>query len=139
LIVTVLPSGGNFNCRYAGVLIVANQKLLLEGEGILAWAVLGAQRWHKEGLTKPEEVEAAGMEWQSDMDQIGRFISERCATGPSCASPSSHLYAAYKHWAEQEGEEIVSQKTFASKLLDRDGFTSTHSRSGTQYSGIGLR
>ena len=114
-------------------------KLLLEAEGILAWAVVGARRWHEIGLIKPKEVAAAGTKWQSDMDQIGRFISERCATGPSFGCLSSQVYAAYKYWAEQEGEEVLSQKTFGSKLLDRDGFTSTHSKSGTQYFGIGVR
>ena len=114
-------------------------KLILEAEGILAWAVMGARLWHETGLVKPEEVEAAGTKWQSDMDQIGRFISERCATGPSLGCPSSQVYAAYKNWTEQEGEELVSQKVFASNLLDRDGFTSAHSKSGTQYFGIVVR
>ena len=38
--------------------------------------VAGAVRWHSEGLGKPAAVESAVVEWQSDMDQFGRFIVE---------------------------------------------------------------
>jgi putative DNA primase/helicase len=37
-------------------------KLLAESEGILAWMVAGAVRWHSEGLGKPAAVESAGVD-----------------------------------------------------------------------------
>jgi putative DNA primase/helicase len=115
-------------------------KLLAGAEGILAWAVAGAQIWHRDGLGKPEEVAAAGTRWQSEMDQIGRFMSEMCVSGPSFSCQSSTLYTAYKIWAEKGREEnIASQKIFASSLADREGIASTHLNTGTRYSGIGLR
>jgi Protein of unknown function (DUF4238) len=58
-------------------------KLLTEAEGILAWAVEGARLWYAEGLAKPAEVEAAKDRWREDMDQLGRFIDERCVAGVS--------------------------------------------------------
>ena len=53
MIVTVLPSGGNFNCRYAGVLIVANQSAIWQiartdvRPGLRGARVLVEQRWDK--------------------------------------------------------------------------------------------
>jgi putative DNA primase/helicase len=62
-------------------------KLLGEAEGILAWAVGGAGLWYTEGLNKPAEVEAAKYQWREDMDQLGRFVDERCVKGDRLARP----------------------------------------------------
>jgi putative DNA primase/helicase len=65
------------------------EKLLSEAEGILAWAAEGARLWHAEGLGKPAEVEAAKDKWREDMDQLGRFVDERCVTGEGCRASAA--------------------------------------------------
>ena len=57
-------------------------KLLEEAEGILAWSVAGAIQWYLKGLGDPPEVQEESQKWRKDMDQIGRFIEERCIQGP---------------------------------------------------------
>ena len=95
------------------------RKLLEEAEGILAWAVEGAKLWHESGLSKPPEVQAANEKWRSEMDQVGRFIGERCLTGKELSALSSTLYAEYKQWTAISGEEhVISQKAFGTKLAD---------------------
>jgi len=114
-------------------------KLLTEAEGILAWAVEGARLWYSEGLAKPAEVEAAKDQWREDMDQLGRFINERCVAGDECRASAATLYADYKQWATDGGERSpLTSTAFGTKLADR-GFAKIHSERGAVYLGIGLR
>ena len=114
-------------------------KLLTEAEGILAWAVEGARLWYSEGLAKPPEIEAAKDQWREDMDQLGRFIEERCITGDVLRAKAAALYADYKQWAADGGERSPMTSTaFGTKLADR-GFSKIHSERGAVYVGIGLR
>jgi putative DNA primase/helicase len=115
------------------------RKLLEEAEGIIAWAVKGARLWHESGLSKPPEVQAANEKWRSEMDQVGRFIEERCLMGKELSALSSSLYTEYKQWAATNGEEyVMPQKDFGPKLADREGIVGKHTRRGTIYSGIAL-
>jgi putative DNA primase/helicase len=112
-------------------------KLLAEAEGILAWMVEGARLWHSAGLGKPAEVEAAKDEWRSEMDQIGRFIEERCITGDGMRAFGSSLYSEYKHWSDLSGEHPVTSTAFGCKISER--FEKKHSERGALYLGIGIR
>jgi putative DNA primase/helicase len=114
-------------------------KLLTEAEGILAWAVEGARLWYAEGLAKPAEVEAAKDRWREDMDQLGRFIAERCIAGDGFRVNGGALYADYKQWATDGGERSpLTSTAFGTKLADR-GFTKIHSERGAVYLRVGLR
>jgi putative DNA primase/helicase len=115
------------------------EKLLSEAEGILAWAVEGSRLWYAGGLAKPVEVEAAKEKWREDMDQLGRFIEERCVVGDAFRSGATALYADYKQWAADGGDRsVLSSTAFGMKLTDR-AYTKTHSARGAVYLGIGLR
>jgi putative DNA primase/helicase len=112
-------------------------KLMAEAEGILAWMVAGAVRWHSEGLGKPAAVESAGAEWRSDMDQFGRFIGECCIVGDFAQATGRVFYSAYRKWAEEAGEPPVMETRFGATLKER-GFTKKHTKNGVVYQGIGL-
>jgi|ERR1017187_1303523 putative DNA primase/helicase len=112
-------------------------KLLAEAEGILAWMVEGSIRWHTEGLGKPAVVESAGAEWRSDMDQFGRFIGECCVVGDFAQAKGRAIYSAYRKWAEEVGEQPVTETSFGNTLKER-GFTKKHTKHGVVYQGIGL-
>jgi putative DNA primase/helicase len=114
-------------------------KLLTEAEGILAWAVEGSRLWYTEGLAKPPEIEAAKNQWREDMDQLGRFIEERCVLGTECRASASTLYSNYKQWATDGGERApLNSTTFGTKLGDR-GFSKVHTERGAVYLGVGIR
>jgi putative DNA primase/helicase len=114
-------------------------KLLQEAEGILAWAVAGAINWCKSGLMKPPEVEAAKAQWRSEVDQLGRFIEERCVVAEGLCAQASSLYAEYKRWAEVGGEQTIMSSTAFGRKLPERGFEKEHTRHGTKYRGIGLQ
>ena len=115
------------------------EKLLQEAEGILAWIVEGAKRWYAEGLGRPPEIEAAVQGYREEMDQIGRFIEDRCITGDFVQAQGEFLYTAYKNWAEGCGERhVLSLCDFGPKIESR-GFQKDHKNFGNIYRGIGLR
>lgn len=114
-------------------------KLLIEAEGILAWAVKGAGLWYRDGLAKPPEVEAANEKWREEMDQLRLFINDCCIIGDEFRATATILYADYKRWATTGGDRSpITSTAFGMKLTDR-GFAKTHTERGAVYVGIGLR
>lgn len=111
--------------------------MLAEAEGILAWAVEGALKWHQHGLPALPEVEQVTNKWRHDADQIGRFIEAHCITVNNAEARASALYGAYKAWAETSGERVEAEKNFSERLQDR-GFEKKRTPRGVLYLGIGL-
>ncbi len=73
------------------------------------------------------------------MDQLGRFLDERCVTSESLRANAAGLYADYKEWAANSGERSpLTSTAFGTKLTDR-GFAKRHAERGAVYLGIGLR
>ncbi len=113
------------------------RKLLGEADGILAWLVAGAVRWHEQGLEKPPEVEAAGTRWRAESDTLLGFINDICVLSETAKSIASTLYAAYKSWCERNDERALTMRDFKAQLEQR-GFQSKHTNTGNQYLGIGI-
>ena len=112
--------------------------LIDELPGILAWAVEGCLRWREDGLGVPPSVLNATKEYRNKSDQVGRFIAECCVVGEYASGKARGLYLAYRKWAEESGETATSEITFLDQVSDR-GFKKDHTRSGSVYSGIGLK
>jgi putative DNA primase/helicase len=117
-----------------------SEKLEAEADGILAWIVAGAVRWHAEGLGCPDEVTSATADYRSEMDGVGAFLQECCEIAPSRTSTARDLYAAYTRWAEEAGEKPQSQKRLGNELRNRGLEQGRDSYSGrTTWPGIGLK
>jgi putative DNA primase/helicase len=113
-------------------------KLLAEAEGILAWAVEGAFEWHRVGLRKPHEVQAANERWRSESDQLQRFMDECCVIDESAYALATPLFEAYTLWCDKNRERTISSKDFSEKLQKR-GFVKHHTKRGSRYQGVGLK
>jgi putative DNA primase/helicase len=114
-------------------------KLLAEAEGILAWMVRGCLEWQSGGMREPKEVTLATAAYRSEQNTVERFVRERCEVGEGSKERASALYAAFKKWHEEYGEEgrPMSQRRFGQGLAAL-GFHSRASN-GTLYEGIALR
>ncbi|MDF9409063.1 MAG: hypothetical protein A4E52_01864 [Pelotomaculum sp. PtaB.Bin013] len=114
-------------------------KLKRELPGILAWAVKGCLKWQREGLEQPEEVKAATMAYQTEMDSIMNFISECCNVNiQDVKTASGVLHNVYTKWCLTNGERAVSNKKF-SQRLELAGYTKERGSDGRVYwYGIGI-
>ncbi len=112
-------------------------KLAAEAEGILAWAVVGAVCWYRDGLGKPTDVEQVEQVWRAQSDHIGRFTEEVSITGECVQVKARQLYASYKRWAEETGERPATETAFGLRIAEQ--FAKRHTRTGVIYQGIGLR
>lgn len=100
------------------------EKLKAEAAGILAWAVRGCLEWQRIGLAPPEAVLAATATYREDEDLLGAFLIDRCVLGEVCNVGATDLFTAYKEWAEENNEPVLTQKKFGTALKERsEGFT----------------
>lgn len=107
-------------------------KLLAERDGILQWLLEGWADWHERGgLDAPAAVLAAGEEYRTESDAVGRFIGEWCIKGDGLKVATTLLQDAFEAWAKQEGMEPLSANMFGRRLSDR-GYGKMDS-SGVRY------
>lgn len=90
-----------------------------EAPGILAWMVRGCLEWQRIGLAEPAEVMTATQQYQQSQDPIAGFVDECCIIGPRRREKASTLYGCYKRWAENGGEEVITQRRFGEALTER--------------------
>lgn len=99
-----------------------------ESEGVLAWAVQGAQRWFEQGrLIKPISSQMDLADYRTDQDEFGEFIRDRLEIVPpdplvEVFTTTTALYDAYKGWAYQSGHaKLMRKQDFARAMKERAG------------------
>lgn len=113
------------------------EQLRLEADYVLTWLVLGYQDWRENGFDEPERVTSATAAYRADSDALGRFIADRCITGPNFHVRSSELYAEWCKWCAGEGVESGSNKALTESLQNR-GYDTRRTNLGAVWGGIGL-
>ncbi|MGO4143453.1 phage/plasmid primase, P4 family [Paenarthrobacter sp. YAF11_1] len=115
------------------------EKLQLEMDAILAWAVTGWQDYQERGLAEPAAVLNATDDYHRDADALGRFISDECDTGPGYSSLTEPLHHAWTQWAAAEGHAPMSKRAFGIQLENR-GFEARKGTGGVRIrAGIQLK
>jgi putative DNA primase/helicase len=112
-------------------------KLKREAIGIMNWAVDGCLKWQREGLKTPKAISDASHGYRAEMDVISQFISERCDTGPDSGVKASEVYKAYKLWADENSEHIMSNTNFGKEMQQK--FKRKHTMNGNFYQGLSLK
>lgn len=113
-------------------------KLKAEAAGILRWMVEGCLAWKLDGLGEPDEVRQATAEYRAEQDVVGRFLQERCCTGPDYRIRASDLYRDFTTWRENGGERIEMTQTAFGRTLTAKHFDRDTSN-GVWYIGLALR
>ena len=115
------------------------EKLLLERDGILAWALEGCLLWQRSGLRRPQSVLNATDEYFEAEDAMGRWLEERCVCTTNAKALSFELFADWKQWAESNGEFLGSMRRFTDALITRR-FEKWRATGGVRgFAGIGLK
>ncbi len=114
-------------------------KLGAELEAVLAWLVAGYRHWRASGLSEPQQVTTATTSYRAESDALGRFIAQRCLTGPHFHIGSTDLFTAWAKWCADEGEEPGTQTAFSLALTNRGFDNKSKDRAGRKrWTGIGL-
>ncbi|WP_415855635.1 DNA primase family protein [Sinomonas sp. G460-2] len=93
-----------------------DDRLALEKEAILAWAVRGLGQYLEIGLAESAAVLAAGDSYRADNDPVSRFVAEACELDPRYWTSSADLRAAFSMWAYENEEEQISAKALGDAL-----------------------
>jgi len=113
------------------------EKLRAELPGILNWALEGCRDWLENGLGMPDEVKQATQAFRDEMDLLARFIEDCCIEHKNAFISASELYAAYRRWAEDNGERYETQTGFGKRLRER-GFADERKSGKRGWVGISL-
>jgi putative DNA primase/helicase len=114
-------------------------KLLAELPGVLRWIVEGAHAYLEHGLDPPEDVVAATEAYREEENLLGAFIADRCEVGSDYVTAASELYASWRKWCEEHGENAGSAKALGMRL-ETAGFPAVRLPKGTRArSGLRLR
>lgn len=114
-----------------------DDRLRLDADAVLAWAVQGYREYVRDGLAEPEAVRVATERYQLDSDALSRFIEERCLINPHFQVPAGQLFDAWTDWCLEEAIDPGSKKAFG-VALDRKGFNDGRTRNGRFRQGLAL-
>jgi putative DNA primase/helicase len=109
-----------------------------ELSGILRWAVDGCGKYLTDGICYPEEVVEATSQYKTESDLVGRFLQEQCTTGDGFEVRGRPLYQAFSKWAEQVGEEGMTETAFGLRMKEKP-FEKKSSERGNAYVGLRLK
>jgi putative DNA primase/helicase len=113
------------------------EKLEKEYKGILAWMVEGCILWQKEGLGNPIAILEATKEYRYEMSAIESFLQDYCRRDANEMIQASHIYNAYKEWAETNNERVISNRAFGMRLAE-SGLDKVRHSKGNFWIGITL-
>ncbi len=99
-------------------------KLKAEWPGILRWMIEGCLAWQEGGLQRPRAVLDATAEYFAEQDLLAQWLEERCERGKDFGETGAALFASWRGFAQQRGEDGGSAKWFAA-TLERQGFHRT--------------
>jgi len=114
------------------------EKLELETDAILTWAIAGWADYQARGLAEPDAVVKATEAYHADSDAIGRFLTDCCIVTPHMWATVSDLFARWSVWAIDDGAEPLGKRVFGD-ALDAKGFPTDKGAHGTRIRrGLGL-
>jgi len=114
------------------------RRLKEEVEGIWAWMVQGAIRFHKAGMPpRPDAVITASEAWQTNEDWWENFLYEECVKCPGKKAQLGQLFEAYQSWAKRTLRTPLALKSFSNKVKT-SGFR-TFKSSVTYVEGLSLK
>ena len=111
-------------------------KLRRELKAILHWAVEGYSAWRRMGLKEPAIIAEQRDEYRTEMDVVEAFIKECCLLNTNYKVQAKILYQAYKEWAQDNTQYVMSSNKFGRELCKR--FV-RFSSNGVYYKGIDVR
>ena len=114
------------------------ERLELEVNAVLTWAVQGLRGYHRDGLAAPTEVTARTNKYRADNDPMLRFIEEMCVMHPGADVMKVVLSSEYTKWAFENREENLSPRAVGMQVKQIPGIRESNS-GARKWVGIGMR
>ncbi|GFG52936.1 hypothetical protein CQY20_33025 [Mycolicibacterium agri] len=116
------------------------ERLKVDAEAVLTWAVQGLADYQVDGLNPPDDVLLATAEYRAKSDHVGQFITDQCVTGsPALKVSAKALHEAWQRWAASEDCHPLGRNTFQEAIAKRPGIRATKSGGQKFFEGIRLR
>jgi len=96
-------------------------KLKAEWPAILRWLIDGCLAWQTHGLMPPAAVQQATAEYFAEQDMLTQWLEECCDKDKEYGETASRLFASWRSFASNRGEDTRNTKWF-STMLERHGF-----------------
>jgi len=112
-------------------------RLQAEAQGILAWLVLGAREYLRDGLAPPPRVLAATAEYRGDEDLIAKFTDDCCVVDNQATCQANSLFEEYKRWTDLNKIRAMTGTAFGRRMGER--FQKHRTANGVRYTGLGIR
>src|SRR5690606_12758315 len=87
------------------------------------------------GIKEAHSASLIKGEMRNQLDTLGQWINESCATDASYTELNSILYANYENWCKINGVTPKKQRTF-SQTMQKKGYQSQRKTSGVVWQGI---
>lgn len=112
-------------------------KLVQESDGILAWIIQGAVKWHQNGLSICPTIKQESADYRTESDLLGHFLEERIEFHEEARAIETEVYFFYQNWCRACGTNPLSKIRFTQKLKER-GIRQQASNGKRYYLGIRL-
>ena len=103
--------------------------------GIFNWCLEGLKLYREQGLTPPESVKAATMEYRRNSDKIQNFIDE-CLIETGGNVGAGAVYQRFADWCEENGFGTESKRSFFDELKSKGIFGDRGMVNGVQIRNI---
>ena len=80
---------------------------------ILQWAIEGCLAWRAKRLQPPAVVTEATDSYFEEQDSLAAWVADRCERRPLAETPSRAMFADWKRWTTERGEEAGTEKRFS--------------------------
>jgi putative DNA primase/helicase len=106
-------------------------KLVRQGEGVLASLVEAALRYFDRGLDAPETIRAAASDYKSGSNAFREWYDSFCIADPAATTLQKTLYGSFKEEMERQGVEMMmSSIAFGKALADMQHIRARQGGSG---------
>lgn len=87
--------------------------------GILNWMLDGYRMYRSQGLSMPDSVKQATMDYQMFSDKMGQFFDENIQEKPGSELRRAAIYTRYKEWCQENGYRAEAAKNLNTEIEKR--------------------
>lgn len=114
-------------------------RLRLQLDAVLAWAVHGLADYQDQGLAAPAAVISRTEAYRAENDTFAEFLRDRCVQDVHARAFRTELHQTYADWARENGGESLTPREFTPKVRALDGVSEGKSGGKELWKGIGLK